>query len=80
MVGPGPLINVGPIVAGGVAGPVGGALITERVRDALVRATAVCILFVGLAGALEQMLRVDGAKLASGAPRGSSRRFPGAPS
>lgn len=72
MVGLGTLIDVGLIVAGGVAGLAGGHLITERMRDSLVRATAVCILFVGLGGALEQMLRVDGMGLASG---GSLRIF-----
>lgn len=72
MIGLGTLINVGLIVAGGVAGLAGGGLITARVRDSLMRAAAVSILFVGLAGALQQMLRIDGMGLASG---GSLRTF-----
>ena len=66
MIGLGTLINMGLIIAGGVAGMLGGRFLVPRVRESLMKATALCVLFVGLAGALQQMLRVDGAGLASG--------------
>ncbi|WP_085830068.1 DUF554 domain-containing protein [Collinsella vaginalis] len=66
MIGLGTLINVGLIIAGGIVGLASGSLITERIREGVLKATAVCILFLGLGGALEQMLRVEGAGIASG--------------
>ena len=65
MVGLGTLINVVLIVAGGLAGLAGGRLLVPRVQDALMKAAAVCVLFVGLDGTLEQMLAVEGDHLAS---------------
>lgn len=65
MPGLGTAINVGCIVAGGLVGLLGGRLLTERVRDGLLKACGLCVLFVGMAGALEEMLVIDGAGLAS---------------
>lgn len=66
MIGLGTIINVGLILAGGIAGALGGRLITERIQEALVRACAVCVIFVGIAGAMEQMMSVEGTGLTSG--------------
>ena len=66
MPGLGTLINVALIIAGGLAGLLGGRLITERVQDGLMKASAVSVMFIGIAGALEQMLAVDGPGLTSG--------------
>ena len=66
MIGLGTLINAALIVAGGIVGLAGGRFIVPRVQDALMKATAVVVLFVGLSGAMEQMLSVEGDHLASG--------------
>ena len=66
MPGLGTLINVALIVVGGLAGLLGGRLITERVQDGLIKAAAVSVMFIGIAGALEQMLAVNGPGLTSG--------------
>jgi len=66
MIGLGTIINVAAIVAGGVAGLIGGKWLTERCQETLIRAMGVCVMVVGLAGALEQMLTVEGGKLTSG--------------
>ena len=66
MVGLGTLINMGLIVVGGLVGMVGGRFITPRIQDGLMKAAAVCVMFVGLAGAMQQMLAVSGAGLTSG--------------
>lgn len=66
MPGLGTLINVALIVVGGLAGLLGGRLITDRVQDGLIKAAAVSVMFIGIAGALEQMLAVDGPGLTSG--------------
>ena len=65
MPGLGTLINVALIIAGGTAGLIGGQFITTRVQDALLKASALCVLFIGLSGALEKMLVFDNGKLTS---------------
>ena len=65
MIGTGTIINVAAILAGGCVGLVGGKLLTERCQETLIRAMGICVLFVGIAGALEKMLILQGDKLAS---------------
>ena len=66
MAGLGTIINVVAIVAGGVIGILGGKWLTERCQEALMKTMGVCVLFVGLAGTLEQMLTIEGESLTSG--------------
>ena len=66
MIGLGTIINVAAIIAGGVIGIVGGKWLSERCQETLIRAMGICVMVVGLAGALEKMLSVDGGKLTSG--------------
>ncbi len=66
MVGFGTLINVCCIVGGGVAGLLGGRFIAPRVQEGVMKATGLCVLFVGLAGALSGMLTVEDGKLSAG--------------
>lgn len=60
MFGLGTIINTGAIVAGGVLGLMSGSLLKERHRDTLNMACGVSVLFIGIAGALEGMLKVEG--------------------
>lgn len=66
MIGLGTLINTALVVAGGIAGMLFGRFITPRLQDGLMKATALSVLFVGLAGALGGMLSVADGKLVSG--------------
>lgn len=66
MIGLGTLINVACIIAGGVVGLLGGRFLIPRMQDTLMKATGLCIIFVGVAGTLEQMLTVQNGALASG--------------
>ena len=66
MPGLGTIINVAAIVIAGLLGSAVGALVNERVRDGLVKASGVCVLFIGIAGALQGMLSIDGGALSSG--------------
>ncbi len=61
MPGLGTVINVAAIVAGGIAGLAFGKLLKEDLRDGLTKACGVCVLFLGIAGAMEGMLSVDAA-------------------
>ena len=63
MIGLGTLINTALVVAGGIAGMRFGRFITPRLQDGLMKATALSVLFVGLAGALGGMLSVADGKL-----------------
>ncbi|MCM1150399.1 MAG: DUF554 domain-containing protein [Butyricicoccus sp.] len=66
MPGLGTIINVLAIVLGGVCGLLFGRFIGERCQETLCRACGVCVLFIGLAGALEGMLTVSGTSVTSG--------------
>lgn len=66
MVGPGTIINTLAILAGGVLGMVFGRFFKESVQDALCKTCGVCTLFLGIAGALEGMLTVEGTGVVSG--------------
>ena len=62
----GTIINVAAIVLGGGIGLVGGKWLTERCQETLTKGMGVCTLFIGIAGALEKMLSVEGGALTSG--------------
>ena len=55
MIGIGTLINVGGIILGGLFGLLFGNFIKPRVQDTLMKANGLCVLFLGIAGTLEQM-------------------------
>ena len=66
MVGLGTIINAAAIVAGGVLGRLFGRFFTQRYQDTLNKACGVSVLFIGVAGALEGMLSVEGSGIVSG--------------
>ena len=66
MAGLGTIINTLAILAGGILGMVFGRFFKESVQDALCKTCGVCTLFLGIAGALEGMLTVEGTGVVSG--------------
>lgn len=66
MFGLGTLINVIAILIGGLLGALFGKLLTERHQDTLSKVCGVCVLFIGIAGALEGMLSVADNSIVSG--------------
>ena len=66
MVGLGTIINTLAILAGGILGMVFGRFFKESVQDALCKTCGVCTLFLGITGALEGMLTVEGTGVVSG--------------
>lgn len=66
MPGLGTVINAIAILLGGIGGLLFGRLLTERHQDTLTKACGICVLFIGISGALEGMLTIDGAALSSG--------------
>lgn len=66
MFGLGTIINVAAIVLGGLLGGLFGKLLKERHQDSLSKACGICVLFIGIGGALEGMLTVTGTGVVSG--------------
>ncbi len=66
MIGLGTIINVVSIVIGGIAGMFVGRLMNERLRDTLLKACGVSVIFIAVAGVMEGMLSVEGTAIVSG--------------
>ena len=66
MIGLGTIINAAAIVLGGLVGVLFGRFISNRLQETLMQAMGVCVLFVGLGGALEKMLTIADGRLSSG--------------
>ena len=66
MIGLGTVINTLAIILGGLGGLLFGRFLKESVQDALCKACGVSTLFLGIAGALEGMLTVEGTGVVSG--------------
>lgn len=66
MIGLGAIINSAGIAAGGLAGHFAGKLFRPEQQDALTKASGICVLFLGISGAMTGMLQVSGTALASG--------------
>lgn len=56
MPGLGTIVNAAAIVAGGLFGLLCGKLMKPRIQESLTMACGVCVLFLGIAGAMEKML------------------------
>lgn len=66
MFGLGTIINVIAIVLGGILGALVGRFLQEELRDSLSKACGICVLFIGIGGALEGMLTVKDSGVVSG--------------
>lgn len=66
MYGFGTILNTGAIVAGGLGGALFGRFLKENVQDTLNKCCGVSTLMIGIAGALEKMLTVEGGVISSG--------------
>lgn len=66
MPGLGTIINVAAILVGGFLGLSCGRLLKKESQDTLCKASGVCTLFLGIAGAMEGMLSVSDGKITSG--------------
>lgn len=66
MIGLGTLINAAAIAVGGVAGHFFGKYFSERCRDTLTKTCGISVLFIGIAGAVEEMFSVKDGELSSG--------------
>lgn len=65
MIGLGTIINTIAILIGGVAGTLFGKMLKEKHQEALTMVCGISVLFIGIAGAMEVMMKVDGLGLVS---------------
>ena len=65
MIGLGTIINCAAILVGGLLGLLFGKLMNARLQDGLTKAGGISVLFIGIAGAMEKMLSVEGTSLTS---------------
>lgn len=66
MIGLGTIINFIAIIIGGILGMLFGKFVSSRLQDGLIKACGISVMFIGIAGALEKMLSVEGQTLTSG--------------
>ena len=66
MIGLGTIVNTAAIILGGIAGGLFGKRLTERYQDTLMKACGLCVIFLGIAGALEKMFTVQNGSVVSG--------------
>lgn len=66
MRGMGTVINVAAVVLGGLIGLLFGKKLKARFQETLIGAIGICVLFIGIAGAMEEMLTVRETGLQSG--------------
>ena len=66
MIGLGTIVNVLAIIVGGLSGVVFGRFLRERHQETLCRTCGICVLFLGISGAMEGMLSIEGTSVVSG--------------
>ena len=66
MIGLGTLINTAAIIFGGLSGYFFGKILKERHQNSLTAACGVSVLFIGIAGAMQGMLTIEGNAINSG--------------
>ena len=66
MIGLGTIINTAAIILGGIAGSLFGSLLKERHQDTLTKTCGISVLFIGIAGAMRYMMKIENGALSSG--------------
>lgn len=65
MMGLGTIVNTAAIIVGGLIGMILGKKLPARLQDTLMKGVGICVLFLGIAGALEKMLIIENGALSS---------------
>lgn len=61
MIGLGTLVNVICVLVGGFVGVFAGRFVNQSMQDTLMKGTGISVLFIGMAGTLQQMFYIDDA-------------------
>ncbi|WP_225349624.1 DUF554 domain-containing protein [Paucilactobacillus wasatchensis] len=65
IVGTGTFVNTGAIIVGGIIGYIFQRLLNEKLKTAIMQDIGVAVIFIGLAGALAQILVIHGSKIST---------------
>ncbi|MEY8321046.1 DUF554 domain-containing protein [Lachnospiraceae bacterium 46-61] len=65
MIGFGTLINTAAIIIGGIIGLYCGKIMKERYQNTIMKATGICVIFIGIAGTIENMMTIQNGKIIS---------------
>lgn len=63
MIGTGTLVNVAAIIIGGLIGFFSGNILKPHIKDGLMKANALAVIFVGISGTLQEMLVINEGKV-----------------
>ncbi len=66
MTGLGTVINSASIVAGGLVGYFAGKFFRPEQQESLNKACGISVIFIAVAGAMQGMLKIEGAEIVSG--------------
>ena len=66
MIGIGTIVNTGAVIEGGLLGITFKKGLTQRFQDTIMQAIGLAVLFIGISGALEKMLIIEGTGLTAG--------------
>ena len=66
MPGLGTIINMAGIIIGGVFGLLFGKKLNDSIQETLMTACGICVLFLGIGGAMEKMLEITSEGLVAG--------------
>ena len=59
MRGLGTIINVVAVIIGGIGGMLFGKKLQKRFQDILMSASGICVIFLGIGGCMEEMLKIQ---------------------
>ncbi len=59
MIGLGTITNAAAIILGGLIGSIGQRFINQRIQDTIMKANGLCVVFLGISGALQKMFYID---------------------
>lgn len=65
MAGTGTIVNVALIIFGGIVGSIAGNKLSKKIRETVLYALGIVVLFVGMGGAFEQIFIIENGKIAT---------------
>jgi uncharacterized membrane protein YqgA involved in biofilm formation len=65
MIGIGTLINTTAIIIGGIIGLYCGKIMNENYQSTIMKATGICVIFIGIGGTIENMMTIQNGKITS---------------
>lgn len=65
MIGLGTILNTAGVLAGGLLGLLFGKAMKDSIRETVIKANGLCVLFIGISGVLDEMFTVENGRLSA---------------